>query len=254
LPITTIIFDLDDTLQAQDGVEDSIILELAQQVGQQRRISPEKFLQTVQYHALRLWSEGPAFDYCLAISISAGECLWGDFTGDQPELRTLADWVPTYRAQVWQRALARMGIGDAALAAQLSAQFIATRRARHLVYPEVVGMLRDLHARYTLALLTNGAPDLQREKFNASGLAPFFTLAVVSGEEGIGKPDPRIFQLVLTGWMPSLPRPSWWAIAFIEMYMARKAPDSKVSGSIAPMPCAPRPTTSTSRPMPPSPS
>lgn len=197
MAITTIIFDLDDTLQAQDGVEDEIILELAQQPGQQRQISPQKFLRTVQYHAIRLWSEGPGFAYCNTIGISPGECLWGRFQGDAPELKLLAAWAPTYRQKVWDRALARMGIGDAALAQQLSEQFIAKRRSRHLVYPEVPNVLHELTQRYTLALLTNGAPDLQREKFEASGLAPFFKLSVVSGEEGIGKPDPRIFQLVL---------------------------------------------------------
>ncbi len=197
MAITTIIFDLDDTLQAQDGVEDEIVLELAQQLDQQRHIAPQKFLSTVQYHANRLWSEGPAFAYCNAIGISPGECLWGCFLSDQPELKTLAEWVPTYRAQVWERALSHIGIGDAALARQLSEQFIARRRARNLVYPEVPDALRKLEARYTLALLTNGAPDVQREKFDASKLAPFFKLSVVSGEEGIGKPDPRIFQLVL---------------------------------------------------------
>jgi putative hydrolase of the HAD superfamily len=197
LAITTILFDLDDTLQAQDGVEDEIILLLAKRLSQQHRLAPQKFLGTVQYHAIRLWSEGPCFAYCNAIGISAGECLWGRFQGDGPELKTLAEWAPTYRLNVWERALARMGIGDPALAYQLSEQFIAERRARHLVYPEVEGVLRELQARYTLALLTNGAPDLQREKFDASGLAPFFTLSVVSGEEGIGKPDPRIFRLVL---------------------------------------------------------
>jgi putative hydrolase of the HAD superfamily len=197
LTITTIIFDLDDTLQAQEGVEDDIILELAQQLGQQRHIPPQKFLSAVQYHANRLWSEGPAFAYCNAIGISPGECLWGRFQGDQPELKTLAEWVSTYRSQVWERALARMGINDTALAQQLSEQFIARRRTRNLVYPEVPETLRKLEARYTLALLTNGAPDVQREKFDASGLAAFFKVAVVSGEEGIGKPDPRIFQLVL---------------------------------------------------------
>ena len=46
---------------------------------------------------------------------------------------------------------------------------------------------------YTLALLTNGAPDLQREKIAASGLEPFFKAIAVSGEHGIGKPKPEIF-------------------------------------------------------------
>ncbi len=44
-----------------------------------------------------------------------------------------------------------------------------------------------------LGLLTNGAPDLQREKIAASGLGSFFQAVAVSGEYDIGKPEPEIF-------------------------------------------------------------
>ena len=46
--------------------------------------------------------------------------------------------------------------------------------------------------------MTNGAPDLQREKLEGVGLVPYFTIITVSGEVGIGKPDPRIFAHTLT--------------------------------------------------------
>jgi FMN phosphatase YigB (HAD superfamily) len=108
LAITTIILDLDDTLLAQDGVEDEIIEELAQQLGQRGRFS----WLTVKLYALRLWSEGPAFAYCNAIGISPGECLRGRFQGNAPELKVLAQWAPTYRQRVWERALARLGKPD----------------------------------------------------------------------------------------------------------------------------------------------
>jgi putative hydrolase of the HAD superfamily len=44
-----------------------------------------------------------------------------------------------------------------------------------------------------LGLLTNGAPDLQREKIVASGTANLFKQIVISGVYGIGKPHPEIF-------------------------------------------------------------
>jgi putative hydrolase of the HAD superfamily len=46
--------------------------------------------------------------------------------------------------------------------------------------------------------VTNGAPDLQREKLEGVGLVPYFTIITISGEVGIGKPDPRIFAHTLT--------------------------------------------------------
>jgi putative hydrolase of the HAD superfamily len=48
-----------------------------------------------------------------------------------------------------------------------------------------------------VGLLTNGAPDLQREKIETSGLGMFFDAAVVSGEIGTGKPAPEIFHHLL---------------------------------------------------------
>lgn len=45
------------------------------------------------------------------------------------------------------------------------------------------------------AFSTNGPPDIQRLKLSRSGLAECFDQVVISGETGIGKPDPRVFLL-----------------------------------------------------------
>ena len=54
-------------------------------------------------------------------------------------------------------------------------------------------MLDDLARDHRLALVTNGAPDVQREKLAGTTLAPRFGAIVISAELGIAKPDPRIF-------------------------------------------------------------
>jgi putative hydrolase of the HAD superfamily len=58
-------------------------------------------------------------------------------------------------------------------------------------------LMAQLAPNFSIALLTNGAPDLQREKIAATGLASFFKAVAVSGEHGIGKPKPEIFQILL---------------------------------------------------------
>lgn len=63
--------------------------------------------------------------------------------------------------------------------------------------PDAVETLVRLKKDYKIALLTNGAPDLQREKIAASGLAGYFDAIAVSGEHGIGKPKPEIFHILL---------------------------------------------------------
>jgi putative hydrolase of the HAD superfamily len=51
---------------------------------------------------------------------------------------------------------------------------------------------------FPLALCTNGVPDLQREKIDATGIAKYFTEIVISGEVGYGKPSRDIYELVLS--------------------------------------------------------
>jgi phosphoserine phosphatase len=59
--------------------------------------------------------------------------------------------------------------------------------------PDARETMTRLSSRYALGLLTNGAPDLQREKIVASGLESLFKEIVISGIYGIGKPCPEIF-------------------------------------------------------------
>jgi putative hydrolase of the HAD superfamily len=60
----------------------------------------------------------------------------------------------------------------------------------------VLALLRR-HVR--LALVTNGASDLQRRKLAVSGLKEHFDVVVASCDVGVGKPDPAIFEAALDG-------------------------------------------------------
>ena len=55
----------------------------------------------------------------------------------------------------------------------------------------------DALAGHPMAVVTNGAACLQREKLAASGLADRFGAVVVSGEVGVGKPDAAVFRVAL---------------------------------------------------------
>ena len=55
-----------------------------------------------------------------------------------------------------------------------------------------------LRKNYKLALVTNGASDLQREKIQGSGLGKYFDEIVIAGDIGIRKPEPQIFNIVLS--------------------------------------------------------
>lgn len=194
---TTLIFDLDDTLLAQDDTDERLLLEVAEPIAQQYRVVPNILAHAVLHHAEQLYTEAPMVAYCEAIGISPTECLWGVFAGNSPRLKALARWAETFRHESWFHALTALGIKNHALAEELAARFMQERSVCHMLFPEVEEVLKTLQQRYQLALLTNGAADMQRTKIAGSRLEPYFKTIVISGEVGIGKPDPQIFRLAL---------------------------------------------------------
>ena len=62
-----------------------------------------------------------------------------------------------------------------------------------VVFDGVAELLTRLRAKgLKLALVTNGTSTKQHLKIDNSGLAPWFDVTVVSGDEGVGKPDPEM--------------------------------------------------------------
>jgi putative hydrolase of the HAD superfamily len=143
--------------------------------------------------ARELWYAAPTHAFCQRVGISSWEGLWCRFDGDAPVLRELRAWSPTYRREAWRLALADQGIDDAALAEELGDRFVIERRARYEVFDDAVTALSALKASYPIALVTNGASCLQRDKLAASGLSDSFDAVVVSGDLGVAKPDASIF-------------------------------------------------------------
>lgn len=65
------------------------------------------------------------------------------------------------------------------------------------LFPDTVEVLTALRQRgYLLGILTNGPRVQQNRKLDVSGLRPLVDIAVVSGDEGVHKPDPEIFRRV----------------------------------------------------------
>ena len=188
-----ILFDLDDTLVVDEAAGEAALLATCVEPQKRYGLEPHALARTVRQCARELWRAAPTFAYCCAIGLGSVEGLWARFLGNDPQVQTLQAWAPTYRRQAWANALAAYGVRDTHLAEQLAEAFQAERRARHRTYPEVDAVLRELQSRYRLAVVTNGTPDLQREKLEAVGLVPYFTSVTVSGALGSGKPDPRIF-------------------------------------------------------------
>src|SRR4030042_645577 len=132
MPITAVLFDLDETLVMEVASNDAALLATCERARRRFAIDPQSLRDAVRKRAQELWHASPTLAYCRDIGISSLEGLWARFTGDDPGLTALREWAPAYRHEAWSRALADHGVGDSAFAEELSAAFPPERRARHV--------------------------------------------------------------------------------------------------------------------------
>ena len=85
----------------------------------------------------------------------------------------------------------------AALAEQLSEDFLNMTTARFSLLEGAEELVRYLAAKYPLTVVTNGFVEVPYEKFDKSGLRDCFAHIVLSEEVGCQKPNPRIFEEAL---------------------------------------------------------
>ena len=85
----------------------------------------------------------------------------------------------------------------AALAEQLSEDFLNLTTAHFSLLEGAEDLVRYLAKKYPLTVVTNGFVEVQYEKFDKSGLKDCFAHIVLSEEVGCQKPNPRIFEEAL---------------------------------------------------------
>jgi len=193
-----LLLDLDDTLVVEEPAAAAAFAATAAWATEQREeLDAAALARAARERARELWYATPAHAWCRRIGISSWEGLWCRFEGDEPDARWLREWAPTYRREAWRLALAEQDVDDDALAQALGERFAAERRARHETFPDAAAALDALDGTHALALVTNGAACLQREKLAASGLAERFAVVVVSADVGAAKPDAAIFRHAL---------------------------------------------------------
>jgi putative hydrolase of the HAD superfamily len=193
MPLQAILFDLDDTLIVDEAISKSAMEQTAALAAKLHGAEVPRFLADAKRLSQSLWRDNPCPAYCDEMGVTAEECLWGIF--DSPGLETLRTWSLDFRHRLFNGILREQGLPDDD--GTLAEEFALARRKLQRLMPDAKETLARLKASFKIGLLTNGAPDLQREKLAASGLAPFFDAVAVSGECGIGKPNPGIFHILL---------------------------------------------------------
>ncbi|MGO4111225.1 HAD family hydrolase [Paenibacillus sp. YAF4_2] len=194
-----VLFDLDDTLLWDDRSVKEAFETTCKAGAEAAGVDPEQLEESVRREARALYESYETFPFTKMIGINPFEGLWANFReGEQEEFRNLEKLAPDYRKDAWTRGLRALGVEDEVLGAKLAEQFPAERRSRPIVYDETFRVLDALKGKYKLLLLTNGSPDLQREKLaGVPELAPYFDHIIISGEFGEGKPAASIFRHAL---------------------------------------------------------
>ncbi|WP_159883443.1 HAD family hydrolase [Paenibacillus puerhi] len=195
MTIKAVLFDLDDTLLWDDRSVKEAFEATCAEASRHYNIDPARLEEEVRREARALYETFDTFPFTKMIGINPFEGLWANFTqGHQEEFRKLQALAPGYRKESWTRGLKALGIDDVELGAKLAELFPAERRKRPIVYEETFEVLDQLKEKYKLLLLTNGSPDLQKEKLaGVAQLAPYFDHIIISGEFGEGKPAASIF-------------------------------------------------------------
>ncbi len=195
--IQALIFDLDDTLLIEVASADAAFAETCQLAEERFGVDAEAMRETVRKTSQSHWQRAPDREYCVRIGISSWEGLWARFDGPGDNLRTMRDWAPTYRRAAWSDALNAHDIDDFSFADELAEAFFRSRRTLHLLFDDTLPTLASLRGRYRMGLLTNGASDLQREKIDGARIGTYFDATAISGDVGVKKPQPQMFEAIL---------------------------------------------------------
>ena len=115
----------------------------------------------------------------------ASELVFGGESGRAAQHGWISD------AEHWTYIQRRLGLDDATLA-----QFRRDFFAEDGIDTDLLTYIDHLRSGYRVGLLSNATSDARRF-FTASGIAGHFDAITISGEEGVMKPDERIYRIAL---------------------------------------------------------
>ena len=192
--IKAVLFDLDETLILDEAVSIQAFRIVALSVISDLETA-KNLAHAAQQHAKRLWQTlpAPALEYTNQIGHSAIEGLWASYDPNLESEALLEQHIDEYRFQTWAMALTDCGLKADARVLEKLWQAL---RSRYPLYPDADDLLVRLKKKYKLGIVTNGVAGLQRKKWHGCGLETWFDAVAISGELGIGKPKPEIFEWI----------------------------------------------------------
>jgi len=120
-----------------------------------------------------------------------------DLVVNREQFSTSAERSRAFWSEIYARLLVKLGVSDpdAGHANYLYDEF--SKPEHYALFPDALPALRELAASgYTLGIVSNFESWLTT-LLERLGISPLMSVVVVSGDEGIEKPDPKIFRLAL---------------------------------------------------------
>ena len=177
-----IFIDWDDTIGDFHGAADLALQEMYDKYHLSDYFaSPEELVSLYKPHNIELWA------------------LYGEDKVTKEYLSFDRFFFPLMHSSKVDEMLKDKGeiLAVAALAEQLSDDFLNLTTAHFSLLEGAEDLVRYLAKKYPLTVVTNGFVEVQYEKFDKSGLRDCFAHIVLSEEVGCQKPNPRIFEEAL---------------------------------------------------------
>lgn len=168
MPVRAIFFDLDDTLLDDTITSERSAALVAAELAGDKGVDPDDLAVAYMEAAMNFWE-----------SLEPGS--------PKPPSGAI-------RPTLWQAALRTRGINDPDLAKRLAARYDQVRLERVELFPETLPVLKGLHGRYKMAIITNGFAETHDAKIARLELSRFFDEVVLAGEMELAKPDPAVFR------------------------------------------------------------
>jgi len=172
-PVQALFFDLDETLLDGSGRQEAIVRTCRSIASAQPGLDAHRLLEANGKVWQGYWPE------------VADEWTLGVLDGANVSL------------EVWRRTLRACGCNDDSMARLGRETYSQYRRETLRLFDDVRKLISLLQPRFSLALVTNGASDTQRENLRVLDIEHRFGAVVISGEVGVAKPDARIFRFAL---------------------------------------------------------
>jgi putative hydrolase of the HAD superfamily len=164
--IRAVVFDIDGTLLDHLGAQRTGLEKLYGTLEEARRVSVDEFVAIWQREADRYWEQYQAgrvtFIQQRLLRVKAVFEHLGEYASDETAMRVFQAYLTEYEGS-WR------------------------------LYDDVLPCL-DLLSAYRLAVISNGDSGQQRRKLERAGIASRFESVVISGDVGVYKPDPEIFE------------------------------------------------------------